>query len=170
MGKRKSKAPGQADLFDTRLVKGRIVGRMPAGYFRSLLNKGWDPGFFIEIEPDDYPTLAARLIGGFGQLKDVTVDPAAAKDQTTGIAYLERRRCVVLSKGPEDTNRRIVAQHTEDWVIGLWISLLRRQLKHGNINVQSWCFSVLIDLESINSFFHRQHEEWVSTLIQKEQP
>jgi hypothetical protein len=48
--------------------------------------------------------------------------------------------------------------------------MLRRQLKQGTVDVQSWCFSVLIDLENANSYFHAAHETWVSTLIQKEQP
>lgn len=174
MGKRRARIQGEPELFDTRSVKGKIVERMAHSYFRSLLKKGWDPGFFVDVQADDYPTLGTRYIGGFGHKLDVDVDPAAKGDPIdTNIVqtvFLERRRCVVLSKGPEDTNRRIIAQDTDGWVVGLWISMLRRQLKKGNINVQAWCFSVLIDLENIESFFHTQHEEWIKTLIQKEQP
>jgi hypothetical protein len=174
MAKGKSRVRGEPELFDTRAVKGQVVTRMPKPYFHKLLRRGWDPGFFVEAQADDYPTLATRLIGAFGAQKEVPVDPAAKSDPTKVVIdagdFLERRRCVVLSKGPDDTNRRIVAQDSDGWVVGLWISMLRRQLKKGNINVQSWCFSVLIDLENIDSFFHRQHEEWIATLIQKEQP
>ena len=175
MGKRK-RVEGEPELFQTKPIKAKCVDRMKESYFKLLLRKGWDPGFFLEIQRDDYPTLAMRLVGGFAQQKEVVVDPAA-KTPADGLAvdpnmgpFLERRRCVVLSKGPEDQNRRIVAQHDDGWVIGLWISLLRRQLKQGTIDVQSWCFSTLLDLERPDSFFHVQHENWVAELLKKEQP
>lgn len=173
MGKRK-KIEGEPELFATKPIKAKLVDRMKESYFKLLLRKGWDPGFFLEVERDDYPTLAMRLVGGFAQQKEVAVDPATKANPVLTYSdmgpFLGRRRCVVLSKGPEDQNRRIVAQHDDGWIVGLWISLLRRQLKQGTIDVQSWCFSTLLDLERTESFFHVQYESWLMDLLTKEQP
>jgi hypothetical protein len=174
MARKRAKVDGEPELFNTRRYKGKIIERMSEGYFNKLLRTGWDPGFFIEVQKSDYPTLATRMIGGFAQEKQGTIDPADINDpfkqEIDFGPYLERRRCVVLSKGPDDPNRRIVAQHKDGWIVGLWISLLRRQLKHGMIDVQSWCFSALLDLERDGSFFHVQYENWLAELLTKEQP
>lgn len=172
MAKRK-KIDHEAELFDAKTLKGKIVERMTEGYFKKLLKKGWNPGFFLEVKPTDYPTLAIRYVGGFGTQKIVTVDPTrSTEDAYDGQlqAVLQRRRCLVLSNGPEDQNRRIVAQNDDGWVVGLWIAVLQRQVKEGTLDVKSWCFSVLLDLENINSFFHVQADYWVRELLMKEQP
>jgi hypothetical protein len=171
MAKKRVKIEGEPELFPTKSVKAKLVDRMSPSYFRTLIRKGLDPGFFLEVQNDDYPTLATRLIGGFATNMIQDVDPSAPAEQIPDgfQPILDRRRCLVLSKGPGDTNRRIVAQHSDGWVVGLWISTLRRQLKRGNMDVQSYCFSVLLDLERVESFFHVQYENWIADLLTKEQ-
>lgn len=159
-----SRIRGQKDFFSDRQVKAQIVNRMPEVYFKKLLKKGWDPGYFIEAQPDDYPTLLDRLI---------CVDKGGHVQGMGGLVQVsplfERRRGLVLSKGREDQNRRIVALG-DGWVVGLWIATMRRQIKLGTVDVKAWCFEVLIGLERQDSFFHNHYENWIKDLLQKEAP
>jgi hypothetical protein len=169
-----SRIRGQTELFDVRSVKAQVVNRMPRGYFLKLMRKGWDPAYFVDVAPDDFVTLGERLIGGFGQACVVSIDPSSPSVpgdvSVIRDAYLARRRCVVLSKGREDTNRRIVAQDDDGWIIGLWIALLRRQLKTGTLDVKAWSFETLTDLEREGSYYKNQAESWIKDLLQKEVP
>lgn len=168
-----SRVRGQIEMFDARAVKAQVVNRMVKGYFNKLMRKGWDPAYFVEVEPDDFVTLADRMIGGFGNSCVVNLDPNAQATRDPNKieleTYLTRRRCVVLSKGLEDRNRRIVAQDEDGWVIGLWIALLRRQLKTGAIHVQAASFETLTDLER-EGYFKERAENWIKDLLQKEAP
>lgn len=151
------------------------MNRMLRGYFLKLMRKGWDPAYFVDAQPDDFVTLADRWIGGFGKSFVVSIDPSTVKpvdlNQVALEQYIVRRRCVVLSKGLEDTNRRIVAQDDDSgWIVGLWVALLRRQLKTGTLNVKAWSFETLIDLERDGAYFKNQAETWIKDLLQKETP
>lgn len=166
---RKSRVRGQADMFTDRQVKAQIVNRMPEGYFKKLLKKGWDPGYFVEVQPDDYPTLGERWVG------EATSGVIGSTGLVVNVPIFWRRlRCLILSKGPEDLNRRIVAQGHSDrggWVIGLWIAMLRRQLRTStSLNVKAWCFEVLTTLERDDAYFSGQAEEWTQELLKKDAP
>jgi hypothetical protein len=145
------------------VIKAQIVNRMPQAYFKKLMKKGWDPGYFVELEPDDYPTLATRIrFERFGM-----VDHGNGKKVPILNEY--RTRAVVLSKGIDDTNRRIVGQG-DGWVIGLWISILRRQIKQGSLDVKAWAFEVLTGLERDDAYWHTQADNWTTDLLQKNAP
>lgn len=159
-----SRVRGQAEMFDARAVKAQVVNRMARGYFNKLLRKGWDPGYFVDVQPDDFVTLGERLVetGSWTDMVNGT-------QKGPKMVIHERRRCVVLSKGLEDRNRRIVAQDSDGWVVGLWIALLRRQLKTGAIHVQAASFETLTDLER-EGYFKERAENWIKDLLQKEAP
>lgn len=151
-------------MFSPREVKAQIVNRMPEGYFRKLLKKGWDPGYFVEIAPDDFVTLGQRLL----KIVDRTTMDAGNGQTVTVEAQFGRERVVILSKGWDDPDRRIIARG--DWVVGLWISLLRRQIKGGCLNVQAWSFETLTSLERDDAYFRTQADNWTRELLQKEAP
>lgn len=167
---RASRVRGQGEMFTDRQVKAQIVNRMPEGYFKKLLKKGWDPGYFVEIQADDYPTLGERWIAD--EIR--TISSVGPNGAGPNMAVHQRRRCVILSKGPEDQNRRIVAQAevgSAGWIVGLWVAMLRRQLKLSpSLNVKAWCFEVLTTLERHDSYFRQQAENWVEELLKKEAP
>lgn len=163
---RNSAVRGQQDFFTGQQIKAQIVNRMPEGYFKKLLRKGWDPGYFVEAEPDDYVTLGERLIHEGHGMFNVGSNGFAGPT----MPVYERRKCVVLSKGFSDTNRRIVAQSTDGWIVGLWVAMLRRQLKTGTIDIKAWSFEVLTTLERDDAWWKQQAENWTQELLKKNTP
>lgn len=141
------------------------VERMKESLFEKLLRRGFDPAYALKsIAPDDRVTIAERpkhLQTGAYDFKEKKFLAAVAPT---------RRYAIVLSKGPGDRDRRIVAQAdgSTGWLVGLYVGLLRRQVKEGTRDVKAWAFETLLDLERmegiglVNRF---TAENWTQKLV-----
>lgn len=145
----------------------RRVDRMDEKLFDKLLDRGFDPAYALRsIKPDDRVTVAERDLP-----RNMAKDPSG---KVVAIEAIPRRRyAIVLSKGPNDRDRRIVAQTdgSTGWIVGLYVGLLRRQVKEGIRDVKAWAFETLLDLERmegpglVNRF---TAENWIQQLVMKD--
>jgi hypothetical protein len=123
------------------------VKRLQKSYWDRLWRKGWDPAYILEVEPDDIPTLAEV----WRKRKQIDILPGSTACPETTVPVdgfsVDRLKAVVLSKGPEDQNRRIVAIDDGGWITGLFIALLQRQVLEGTEAAQGGCYATLINLE-----------------------
>jgi len=133
------------------------VKRLTRSYFDRLWKKGYDPAYILEIEPDDLPTLAEVYVRS-----EICVVPAQ------GTVTLGRKKAIVLSKGLEDPDRRIVARDGGGWIFGLWIALLQRQVREGTEKAKGWCYGVITELEC-DEFAEFQIDRWTKDLLSKRQ-
>lgn len=132
--------------------------RMTRSRFAFLVKKRFNPAYFIRIEADEIPTITIRR---YSCLVGAGEDPK--------LPVIRSVRALVLSKGPADANRRVVAEDSGLWVEQLWVCALLRQLRHGTLEVKAWCYETLSDIESdgpMASFV----SGWIRDFSLKEEP
>lgn len=147
------------------------VDRLTKSQFERILKRGFDPAYVLRVEPDDRVTIAERPMRiSRGFTKDLREE--LAKLGTMG-RDLTMNYCVVLSKSRLDRNRRIVAQSggsDKQWLVGLYVGLLRRQVKEGTKDIKAWAFETILDLERIEFGVVNQItlDNWTRDLIAKD--
>jgi hypothetical protein len=126
-----------------KLLQARL-DRITVAQWRRFYGKGWDPAYLLNIEKDDIPTYADvwRRADGIQEMVSTAAAPAVSDFP------IRRLKAVVLSKGPEDQNRRIIAIGDGGWLFGLFVGLLQRQVREGTMATQGKCYSVITLLEN----------------------
>lgn len=144
-----------------KLQKAR-VDKLDRLYFQKLWKKGWDPAYILNLEPDDIPTLADvwRKADGLHEVVSTSTPPPKPQME------IRRLRAVVLSKGPEDQNRRIVAQGDGGWLSALFIALLQRQVRDGTMRTQGICYAAITNLEC-DEGWQFSMDKWTQELLTK---
>lgn len=98
-----------------------------------LLKKRIDPSFLVRISPDEIPIIYDRK-------RMVATNPPVV----TVERFLIIRKYV-------DHNSRIVARSdygSREWIFGLFLGLLKRQVKEGSPEVRAWCYERILEYES----------------------
>jgi hypothetical protein len=136
--------------------------RMKASDWNRFWKKGWDPAYLLKVAVDDIPTLAEtwKQVDSLGDV----VSTAAAPGKRD--LEIRRIRALVLSKGIEDRNRRIVAIGGGSWMFGLLVALLQRQVRQGTMDVQGKCYATLTNLECCDNW-GVVVDRWTTDLIHK---
>lgn len=151
----------QEELFRTDLLKRRQTDFMTGSRFSYLFDKkGIDPAYFVLMEPDDLPT-RKKVSWTNGSMH--------FPSDKFPLATYGYKHAVVLSKGLEDRNRRIIAIDHGSWVDGLWVGLLRRQVRQGTLDSSAWCYGVLLGLED-SEIYQAMVKDWTKKLLTKTVP
>lgn len=116
-----------------KLLQARIT-QMTASQWNRFYKKGWDPSYMLVVEKDDIPTLSEVW----------KKDPMVGSTEL----FLKKIKTVVLSKGPEDQNRRVIAAGDGGWIFGLFFALLQRQVREGTMATQGRCYATITELEN----------------------
>lgn len=124
-----------------KFQQGRVT-RMTRSVWDRLWKKDYDPGYLIKIQSDDIPSMRKIY------------------EQTMGM------NAVILSKGPEDLNRRVIAWDGKGWVVGLFVSLLQRQVREGTDATKGVCYATLTHLEC-DGFWMHVVDRWSQELLVK---
>ena len=149
------------ELFERKLLKQKVEPRMGESRFFYLMKKGLDPAYYLELVPEDYPTW--RRVSWLVNIDQLIVGPINRLHNT--VTYYEKSgHVVVLSKGLQDLDRRIVGRGSTAFTDGFWIALLRRQLRTGSLDVRAWCYETLLDLERHELWGH-VYENWTKKLM-----
>lgn len=158
---------GQGKLFpqaERLKLRQARVKKIDRNYWTRLWKKGWDPAYILEVEPDDIPTFAEVWRKADGMDTTVMTTP---KPENPGF-HVRRLKAIVLSKGPEDLNRRIVAQGDGSWLFGLFVALLQRQVRDGTMATQGKCYATITNLEC-DEMRQALIDNWTQELLTKRQ-
>lgn len=130
----------------------RAVDVMTRDLWQRLLRKGYDPAYAVKLEKSDIPSITETF----------RYPPGADRARFRPV----RSMAVVLSKGPLDRSRRVVAESRDGWVRGLYIALLRRQVREGLEPVKGKCYAVLVTLEFDDGWGFLT-DRWLDELLTK---
>jgi hypothetical protein len=158
----------QASLFDRDRF--RKYPHMSEETFQRILKKGINPAYVLKIDPDDYVTKGVKRIwADNGVTRHRKMDDEAKKAIQSEIGYSTTYKCLILSKGPADQNRRIIAKLSGGglWMEGLRIAILQRQVKQGISEIKAWSYGILLDMELGNDVGKWIYQNWATTLLSK---
>lgn len=158
---------GQGKLFpeaEKMKLRNARVSRLTRSYWDRLWKKDYDPGYIVQVELDDIPSLAR--VTRKSTLNCVILKGPDGVEHKSDEAFYRELKAVVLSKGLEDQNRRIVAEDDGGWITGLYLSLLQRQVRDGTEAVKGTCYATLTRLECDEGWQHVV-DRWTQDLLLK---
>lgn len=145
-------------MSDTECRPSGLIERIDIRAFNKILRLGFDPAYTILIAPCNRVVLSRN------------------KKSITSSEYKIALYCDdYINHRTKDGACRIIAKTThgcnnKSWIVGLYIGLLRRQIKEGSESIKAWSFEKILDIEKMHIGLLNRNalESWTSILICKD--